>query len=176
MSPPSSVSTSFFRYLDSTSSLSSEVISTHSLWDVSGLLNCTSHISVNWSRFSRLHHFRHPFSHEVAMSMVLRDVTLSSTHIDGQRRVGKCLKHAIWTTKPENVPFYSILPFFLNFSPTDFNFNGSWCRESPWMSLPLYSSIFLILAFQAGPHLRRQCNMVTFKPSTIKKSKSWIEM
>ena len=54
---PSSVFISFFRYLDSTSSLSSEAISTHSLWDLSGLLNYTSCTSVNWSQLTQLHRF-----------------------------------------------------------------------------------------------------------------------
>ena len=42
------------------------------------------------------------------------------------------------------------------------------------MSLPLSTFDFSILAFQAGPHIGHQCNVVTFKPSTIKKSKSLV--
>ena len=54
---------------------------------------------------------RHPDRY-VATSMVLHDVATSSTHIDGQRRAGKCSKHAIRTTRPRKRAFYSV---YLNF-------------------------------------------------------------
>ena len=40
--------------------------------------------------------------------MVFIDGAPSSIHIDGQRRVGKCSKHAIRTTKLRKRAFYSI--------------------------------------------------------------------
>ena len=51
---------------------------------------------------------RHHLNRDVATSMVPHDVAPSSTHIDGQRRAGKCLKHAIRTTKPRKRAFYSV--------------------------------------------------------------------
>ena len=63
--------------------------------------------------------------------MVFIDGAPSSTHIDGQRRVGKCSKHAIQTTKPRKRAFYSICFSFRVLSPIDLIFVGSQCRESP---------------------------------------------
>ena len=168
MLPPSSAFTSFFRYLDSMSSLCSEVISTHSLWDVSGLLNCTSCTSVNWSQLTQLH----------------RSLTLvTMCHVNGvswccpivypHRWSASCGKNVrnmqfeppSWKT----CLFTQFALLFQTLSLADFDFSSSWCRESPWTSLPLWSSVF-----QAGSHIGHQCNVVTFKPSVIKKSKSLV--
>ena len=54
--------------------------------------------------------------------MVLYDVATSSTHIDGQRRVGKCSKHAIWTTELRKRTFYSVYLYFRILSLVDLIF------------------------------------------------------
>ena len=124
MSLPFSAFTSFFRYLDSTSSLSSEAISTHSLWDVSGLLNCTSCTSVNWSQFTGPHRFITSFM-MCHVEGVSRCCPIVYPHRWSASCGKKCSKHAIQTIKLENVPFYSICLSLSNSSLADFNFNSS---------------------------------------------------
>ena len=130
MSLPSLVFTSFFRYLDSMSSLSSEVISTHSLWDVSGLLNCTSCTSVNWSQLTRPHRFITSFT---------------MCHVEGVSRCCPFVYPHRWSAscgknvrnmqfEPPNqkmCPFTQFAFLFQTLSLTDFNFNSSHCRGSP---------------------------------------------
>ena len=130
MSLPSSAFTSFFRYLYSTSSLSSEAISTHSLWDVSGLLNCTSCTSVNWSQPTRPHRFITSF-----MMCHVEGVSRCCSIVYPHRWSATCGKNVrnmqfklpSWKT----YPFTQFTFLFQTLSLTDFNFSSSRCRGSP---------------------------------------------
>ena len=114
------VSPFFFRCLDFRRLLLfSEANSLHSLLGCNWTSGRHQLTSVDWSQFSLCHHF----DRDVATSMVLYDVATSSTHIDGQCRVGKCLKHAIRTTKPRKRAFYSVYLCFRILSLLDLVFN-----------------------------------------------------
>ena len=140
------------RYLDSASS-SSEAISTHSLRDVPGLLNCTSCILVNWSQFIWLLHSITLFTmcHVDGVSQCCP----MSTHIDGQCRAGKMFetcdlnhqagKRAILLNLPS---LSTIRSFRQTLSSTIFD-----VEREPLNEPTSLESNCSISTFQAGPHI-----------------------